>query len=189
MPALLINYHNSKFYASCATITWKKSRKFHFISGLSKPCIEVNIATALCADAASARCAELNCSLTAPNCADKSFGNFHASFDSSIVRYILVFFQEIEIRYEIYTNGPVQGGKKSLPATPRTFPFKYVFAAVFHVSPDFFMYRSGVYRSSNLVDEIVPQTENMTGYHSVRIVGWGTDSSQEIPVNYWVSIL
>jgi len=48
------------------------------------------------------------------------------------------------------------------------------------VHPDFFLYRDGVYRSSK------QQQDQRTGYHSVRIVGWGVDSSQRNPVKYWV---
>lgn len=49
------------------------------------------------------------------------------------------------------------------------------------VHPDFFLYRTGVYRYSGT------NSQQRTGYHSVRIVGWGVDSSKRIPVKYWVS--
>ena len=59
----------------------------------------------------------------------------------------------------------------------------YLIKATMHVHPDFFLYREGVYRSSNqhLQDQ-------RSGYHSVRIVGWGVDSTQSEPVKYWVRI-
>ena len=51
------------------------------------------------------------------------------------------------------------------------------------VHPDFFLYRSGVYRYSGT------NSQQRSGYHSVRIVGWGVDSSKRIPTKYWVSII
>lgn len=48
------------------------------------------------------------------------------------------------------------------------------------VSRDFFMYRSGVYKCSNLA------SGSRTGYHSVRIVGWGEEYQNGRIVRYWV---
>lgn len=57
---------------------------------------------------------------------------------------------------EIYQNGPVQ--------------------VVFKVYEDFFMYKSGIYKpSENAVG-------NETIYHSVKLLGWGTENN----VDYWV---
>ena len=51
------------------------------------------------------------------------------------------------------------------------------------VHPDFFLYRGGVYRYSGT------NSQQRSGYHSVRIVGWGVDSSKRNPTKYWVSII
>lgn len=64
------------------------------------------------------------------------------------------------IMHEILTSGPVQ--------------------AVMKVSRDFFMYKSGVYRCSNLA------SGSRTGYHSVRIVGWGEEYQSGRIVKYWI---
>lgn len=62
---------------------------------------------------------------------------------------------------EIYRNGPVQATMK--------------------VYQDFFSYHHGVYKHS-------PDAEiRRTGYHSVRIVGWGVDHGIFPPQKYWVS--
>ncbi|KAK5647252.1 hypothetical protein RI129_002144 [Pyrocoelia pectoralis] len=67
---------------------------------------------------------------------------------------------ETDIMYEIMESGPVQ-------ATMR----------VYH---DFFTYRSGIYRHTNLA------TDDRTGYHSVRIVGWGEESDYHGRIQkYW----
>lgn len=62
---------------------------------------------------------------------------------------------------------------------------KYIyrmFLATMKVYQDFFVYKSGVYRHST-VSESYP-----TGYHSVRIVGWGEELSIYGPsVKYWVN--
>ncbi|XP_066999671.2 uncharacterized peptidase C1-like protein F26E4.3 [Anabrus simplex] len=67
---------------------------------------------------------------------------------------------EHDIMHEIMESGPVQ-------ATMR----------VFH---DFFVYRGGVYQQSKL------GSNHRTGYHSVRIIGWGEDNSQGFPIKYWL---
>lgn len=48
------------------------------------------------------------------------------------------------------------------------------------VSPDFFMYRGGVYKKSGL------RPTERTGYHSVRLIGWGEEFHQGSMVKYWV---
>ena len=48
------------------------------------------------------------------------------------------------------------------------------------VHPDFYLYKSGVYRYSGL------GAQQRSGYHSVRILGWGVDSTQQPPLKYWV---
>lgn len=66
-----------------------------------------------------------------------------------------------EIMFEIQQNGPVQ--------------------ATFKVKDDFFSYASGVYRYSG------PADPDIEGFHSVRILGWGTEiapNGTEIP--YWL---
>lgn len=56
---------------------------------------------------------------------------------------------ETDIMYEIFESGPVQATMK-----------------VYH---DFFSYQGGVYKHTDL------SAEDRTGYHSVRIIGWGED--------------
>jgi hypothetical protein len=52
-------------------------------------------------------------------------------------------------------------------------------AATMKVYPDFFLYRSGVYHHSG---------NGPSGYHSVRIIGWGEEVTQREPIKFWVSI-
>uniref|UniRef100_A0AC34QMM2 Peptidase C1A papain C-terminal domain-containing protein n=1 Tax=Panagrolaimus sp. JU765 TaxID=591449 RepID=A0AC34QMM2_9BILA len=73
--------------------------------------------------------------------------------------------RERDIQTEILTNGPVQ--------------------ATFLVHEDFFMYKSGVYQHTSLAEEKGRQYLG-SGYHSVRIIGWGTDESTGKPVKYWL---
>ncbi|CAH1778559.1 unnamed protein product [Owenia fusiformis] len=68
---------------------------------------------------------------------------------------------EREIMKEILTNGPVQ--------------------ATFVVHEDFFMYKSGIYRHSVAPDDI-----GLSGYQSVRIVGWGSECSSQGETKYWI---
>ncbi|CDW54404.1 tubulointerstitial nephritis antigen [Trichuris trichiura] len=72
---------------------------------------------------------------------------------------------ENDIMTEIMSNGPVQ--------------------TTFLVHEDFFMYKSGVYRHLRLAAEKGRQYEK-SGYHSVRIIGWGVDHSTGTPVKYWL---
>ncbi|PSN45620.1 putative peptidase C1-like protein F26E4.3 [Blattella germanica] len=67
---------------------------------------------------------------------------------------------EQDIMFEIMESGPVQATMK--------------------VYQDFFHYQGGVYQRSHLGDQ------HHTGYHSVRIVGWGEDLSQYQPIKYWL---
>ena len=57
---------------------------------------------------------------------------------------------------------------------------RVVVAATMKVHQDFFSYRGGVYHNSGYGDQ------QHTGYHSVRIIGWGEDYSQSEPLKYWV---
>ncbi|XP_033118686.1 uncharacterized peptidase C1-like protein F26E4.3 isoform X2 [Anneissia japonica] len=70
--------------------------------------------------------------------------------------------EENEIKHEIFKNGPVQ--------------------ATFLVESDFFMYKSGVYRHTNVNANESPQYRQ-SGWHSVRIIGWGIG---ENGVPYWL---
>lgn len=54
-----------------------------------------------------------------------------------------------------------------------------IVTATMKVYQDFFLYRSGVYHHSG---------NGPSGYHSVRIIGWGEDDTQRESVKYWVSI-
>uniref|UniRef100_A0A915L839 SMB domain-containing protein n=1 Tax=Romanomermis culicivorax TaxID=13658 RepID=A0A915L839_ROMCU len=74
--------------------------------------------------------------------------------------------KEEEIMTEIYINGPVQ--------------------ATFLVHEDFYMYRSGVYQHLDLARHKGPGFRK-SGYHSVRIIGWGVDrTSDGRQVKYWL---
>ncbi|XP_014217447.1 uncharacterized peptidase C1-like protein F26E4.3 [Copidosoma floridanum] len=68
---------------------------------------------------------------------------------------------ETDIMHEIWTSGPVQ--------------------ATMRVYRDFFNYESGVYVHSSLSEELP------SGYHSVRVIGWGEDPSPltGLPVKFW----
>lgn len=57
--------------------------------------------------------------------------------------------------YELMTQGPVQ--------------------AIMEIFTDFFMYSSGIYKKTNLA------SNSVTGYHAVRIVGWGQEGGER----YW----
>lgn len=57
-----------------------------------------------------------------------------------------------------------------------------MFIAMMKVSKEFFMYESGVYKCSKLV------SGSKTGYHAVRIVGWGEEQQNGKTVEYWVDI-
>lgn len=53
-------------------------------------------------------------------------------------------------------------------------------SAVMKVSREFFVYKSGVYRCSNM------DPRSRTGYLSVRILGWGEEYQNGRIVKYWV---
>ncbi|XP_041360267.1 uncharacterized peptidase C1-like protein F26E4.3 [Gigantopelta aegis] len=73
---------------------------------------------------------------------------------------------EREIMKEVMDNGPVQ--------------------ATFQVKEDFYMYKSGVYRYSNLSRDEAPENR-LSGYHSVRIIGWGVERTPQGDINkYWI---
>ncbi|BFY99405.1 hypothetical protein BsWGS_02445 [Bradybaena similaris] len=75
---------------------------------------------------------------------------------------------EREIMKEIMDNGPVQ--------------------ATMQVREDFFMYSRGVYKYTGLTSLRRDSDDHMkSGFHSVRIVGWGAERSQEGDiVKYWI---
>uniref|UniRef100_A0A0K0EDR3 SMB domain-containing protein n=1 Tax=Strongyloides stercoralis TaxID=6248 RepID=A0A0K0EDR3_STRER len=73
--------------------------------------------------------------------------------------------REEDIMTEIITNGPVQ--------------------ATFLVYEDFFMYSGGVYQHLDIAKEKGYQYTG-SGYHSVRIIGWGEDWSTGRLIKYWL---
>ncbi|XP_015607816.1 tubulointerstitial nephritis antigen-like [Cephus cinctus] len=69
---------------------------------------------------------------------------------------------ETDIMQEIMESGPVQ--------------------ATMRVYQDFFIYKSGIYRHSTIAERYP------SGYHSVRIIGWGEDVSRNGGrVKYWLA--
>lgn len=71
---------------------------------------------------------------------------------------------EDPIRWEIYSNGPVQ--------------------AHIQVKPDFFYYKSGVYRH---VSSSIQGSYDASDRHlAVRIIGWGVERSQGTNIKYWL---
>lgn len=73
--------------------------------------------------------------------------------------------KEKAIMKEIYEKGPVQ--------------------ATFEVKEDFFLYRTGVYRHTPTT-KYLPAKFRRSGWHSVRIIGWGVDNSSREPIKYWL---
>ena len=74
------------------------------------------------------------------------------------------------IKYELYFRGPVQ--------------------ATIRVTPDFFLYQSGVYGCDQWnYQNRNPRYANLHGYHSVRLLGWGTttDPNTQKQENYWIA--
>ncbi|XP_068972753.1 tubulointerstitial nephritis antigen-like [Bombus flavifrons] len=73
---------------------------------------------------------------------------------------------ETDIMYEILTSGPVQATMK--------------------VYQDFFSYESGIYKHTATTEHYA------FGYHSVRIIGWGEDTSahrhRNLPIKYWLVV-
>jgi hypothetical protein len=58
---------------------------------------------------------------------------------------------------------------------------RIVFPATMWVYPDFFTYRTGIYRRSS------HSTSNAKGFHSVRLIGWGEERFGFQTTKYWVS--
>lgn len=74
------------------------------------------------------------------------------------------------IKYEIHFRGPVQ--------------------ATMRVTPEFFVYKSGVYRcGSSSYQNQNPRYANLDAYHSVRLLGWGQniDPQTQKVENYWIA--
>ena len=77
--------------------------------------------------------------------------------------------EDRSIKYELYFRGPVQ--------------------ATMRVTPEFFLYKSGVYRcGGSSYDRQNPRYANLAGYHSVRLLGWGKsyNSNTQQEENYWI---
>ncbi|XP_025835543.1 tubulointerstitial nephritis antigen-like [Agrilus planipennis] len=66
---------------------------------------------------------------------------------------------ETDIMNDIIKSGPVQATMK-----------------VYH---DFFLYKSGIYRHTDL------SSQDRTGYHSVKIIGWGDEYTENGVEKYW----
>lgn len=64
--------------------------------------------------------------------------------------------------HEIKTHGPVQ--------------------MVFKVFEDFFMYKSGIYTKHPLARVV----DSLNPYHSVKVLGWGSEIISGKKINYWV---
>lgn len=69
---------------------------------------------------------------------------------------------ETDIMIEIFESGPVQ--------------------ATMRVYRDFFTYRGGVYRHS-----AASRNSEPSGFHSVRLIGWGEERNGYEITKYWVS--
>ncbi|CAL1268206.1 unnamed protein product [Larinioides sclopetarius] len=74
--------------------------------------------------------------------------------------------KEEEIMRELYFNGPVQ--------------------ATFRVNSDFFLYKSGVYHHIESLTAGLPQAFRQQDWHSIRILGWGTDVVDGKNIKYWL---
>ncbi len=74
------------------------------------------------------------------------------------------------IKYEIHFRGPVQ--------------------ATMRVTPEFFLYKSGVYGcGSSSYDKQNPRYANLAAYHSIRLLGWGaiTNPQTRQQEKYWIA--
>ena len=74
------------------------------------------------------------------------------------------------IKYEIHFRGPVQ--------------------ATMRVTPEFFLYKSGVYRcGGSSYDRQNPRYANLDAHHSIRLLGWGTsiDARTQQQESYWIA--
>lgn len=89
---------------------------------------------------------------------------------------------ETDIMIEIMESGPVQGKNHSFSSWTRNQSFWfYDFLATMRVYRDFFSYRSGIYKRS------VANRGDLSGFHSVRLVGWGEEQSGYSTTKYWVN--
>lgn len=59
----------------------------------------------------------------------------------------------------------------------------YVCAATLRVYRDFFSYGSGIYRHT------AASRSEPSGFHSIRIIGWGEDKNNDVLTKYWVKKL
>lgn len=92
--------------------------------------------------------------------------NYHNDIYQSTPPYRLSS-NEKEIMKEIMENGPVQ--------------------AIMEVHEDFFVYKSGIYKHTD-VSLAKPPQYRKHGTHSVRILGWGEDRDYNgIPRKYWIA--
>jgi hypothetical protein len=74
------------------------------------------------------------------------------------------------IKYELNRRGPVQ--------------------ATMRVTPEFFLYKSGVYRcGSSSYQNQNPRYANLDAYHSIRLLGWGISVNQQTneQESYWIA--
>ncbi|CAF0842877.1 unnamed protein product [Didymodactylos carnosus] len=73
------------------------------------------------------------------------------------------------VKYEIYFRGPVQ--------------------ATMLVTPDFFLYKNGIYKCQNNYDRQNPRYANLNAHHSIRLLGWGTakDPRTQQDESYWIA--
>jgi hypothetical protein len=55
---------------------------------------------------------------------------------------------------------------------------------VFKVFEDFFMYKSGIYTKHPLARVV----DSMNPYHSVKVLGWGSEIVNGKKISYWVCI-
>lgn len=87
---------------------------------------------------------------------------------------------------EIMESGPVQGEDRfrfvfaMLPYVIDRFVFSIFFSATLHVYRDLFSYRSGIYKHSGA------NRGEASGFHSVRLIGWGEERSGYTTTKYWV---
>ncbi|KAM8953056.1 tubulointerstitial nephritis antigen [Pelodytes ibericus] len=72
---------------------------------------------------------------------------------------------EMEIMKEIMENGPVQ--------------------AVMTVHEDFFLYKTGIYKHTNLA-KTKSGRHQMSGMHSIKIVGWGATGGPNRGQKFWI---
>lgn len=95
---------------------------------------------------------------------------------------------ETDIMREILTSGPVQGEYLIFYRIFVTYPIRNSYnvnvSATMKVYQDFFSYESGIYMHTPIAELYE------SGYHSVRIIGWGEDISTDsgLPIKYWVNI-